>query len=209
MRYEATPASGLVFVTGPDLDAGFGFDRALRVVRRGAAFYADGVCFGDELRHAEQLGHRFERPAGVILVQPRNYHALSLSGELVNRIDESHIEKLALIDPDHFSIGFDRFEHLDRRGHRHRIVLMAGVRRDLLNGISCIDSGFEHLNLLAGDAGPVQAADQFFRLSGEHRTDNHLDPSGAVLAGLTAFLGVVEREFFDHNWAGEKAIIRV
>src|SRR5258706_6782039 len=71
VRDEAFAAAGLVFIARTDLDEGFGFDGSLRIVGRRSAFYADGVGFCDEFRDGQELRHRLDCAARIILIEGR------------------------------------------------------------------------------------------------------------------------------------------
>ncbi len=45
---------------------------------------------------------------------------------------------------------------------------------------ACIDARFEHLDLLSGDLGPAQSADQLIGFSTEHRAGDHFNTAGGV-----------------------------
>ena len=107
MRDEALSAARLVLVARTDLDALFGFDSALRVVRRATALDADGVRLRNEFRDRQQLRHRFERPARVVLIKPGNDNAFPVRRKLVHCVDQTHIEELALVDTDDLRVDMD------------------------------------------------------------------------------------------------------
>jgi hypothetical protein len=53
-------------------------------------------------------------------------------------------------------------------------------------GIPVIDGGFENLDLLARDACPAQAANQFICLAAEHRAANDLNDPCVMFHGASA-----------------------
>src|SRR5512147_944686 len=63
--------------------AAFG-DLAIGAVGRLAAHDTDGERLGDELRDREQLRHRLERLALVVLVEPRDDHPLAAARQLLD-----------------------------------------------------------------------------------------------------------------------------
>src|SRR6478672_6651303 len=66
-RIEAVPAARFVHAARAHEDAVAARDQALRVIGGIAADDADGQRLGDVLSDGEQLRHRLERPAEIIL----------------------------------------------------------------------------------------------------------------------------------------------
>src|SRR5581483_6206160 len=71
-------------------------DEPLRHRRRAAAAMTDGLQLVDELRAAEQLGHRAERQSAEVLVEPRGDDARAALDEGVDCEDDLRLEELHL-----------------------------------------------------------------------------------------------------------------
>src|SRR5713226_8134278 len=67
LRIEAVAAASFVKTARADEHAVAARDEALRVIRRLTAHDADRVCLGDVFGDRQQVWHRLERPAEVIL----------------------------------------------------------------------------------------------------------------------------------------------
>ena len=67
----APTAPGFIRVVGADDDAALAGGEALRPVRGRAAHHAHGERLGDVLGHSEELRHRLEGPAEVVLIEAR------------------------------------------------------------------------------------------------------------------------------------------
>src|SRR5438094_4973791 len=70
------------------------------------------------------------------------------------------------------------------------------VRDDVIIRETRIDLRLEDLDLLTRDLRAAQAANQFFRLAGEHRPGNHFDPTGGLTRGAGVFAPVLNLNFF-------------
>src|SRR5690348_10360650 len=72
IRLEAAPAARFVHAGGANDDELFAFHKPLRVNRGIAAANADREQLGDFLGDGQQTGHRLERAAAVVGIQPGN-----------------------------------------------------------------------------------------------------------------------------------------
>src|SRR5687767_693121 len=97
---KAAAAAGLVGVGGADDDAALDLGDALRVVGGLAAADADGVRLGDVLGDGEELRHRLEGAARVVLIEPGDDDAHSARGERVGDAHEFEVEELPLVNAD-------------------------------------------------------------------------------------------------------------
>ena len=88
-RIEAAPAARLVHPVRAEQHAVAAGDEPLRVIGRVAAHHADGVGLGDVLGDRQQLRHRLERLAQIVLVEPGDDHAHALIGQRVADIGSS------------------------------------------------------------------------------------------------------------------------
>src|SRR5690348_13777343 len=109
-------ASGFIRALRSHQDPLTARDEPLGVIGRRAAHHADRQGLGDVLRNREQLRHRLERLAEVILVQAGDDDALALIGE--RRADgwQLDIEELPLVDSDDLRFGPYSLEQLARAG---------------------------------------------------------------------------------------------
>ena len=107
-RVEASAAAGLVGALRPQQHPFGAGDEPLGAARWVSADHANGVRFRDVLGDGEELGHRFERLAEIVLIQSRHDHTLSLIGERIAGRWKSRVEELPFIDADHLGIRIHR-----------------------------------------------------------------------------------------------------
>ena len=81
-RIEAVPAARLVGALRAEQHPVSACDQPLGVVGRVAAHHADGPRLGDVLGDGQQLRHRLERLAQIVLVEPRDDHPHAAAGQL-------------------------------------------------------------------------------------------------------------------------------
>src|SRR5262245_55831481 len=110
IRIEAHAATSFVGALRSEQDAVTAWDEALRVIGWIAAHHTDRQCLGDVFRDGEELGHRFERLAEVILIESRHDDALPAIGQFVDHGWQLLIEELSFVDADDLSIVLDQFE---------------------------------------------------------------------------------------------------
>ena len=102
----ARAAARLVLLERADDDrravggSGRAVDEPLRHRRRAAAAVADRLQLVDELGAAEELGHRAEREAAEVLVEPAGDDALPRLDEAVEDEQDLGREELNLVDAD-------------------------------------------------------------------------------------------------------------
>src|SRR4029453_12495129 len=111
IRIEAHAATSFVGALRPQEDPVAARNEALRVVRWIAAHHTNRQRLGDVFRDGEQLRHRLERFAEVILVESGNNHALSAIGQFVDDGWQLLIEELSLLDADDFRVVLDQSRH--------------------------------------------------------------------------------------------------
>src|ERR1051326_2162290 len=173
------PAGGFVGARGTDEDAFAAGDEALRVVGGSAADHADRERLGDVLGDREQLRHRLERLAEIILVQTGDDDALALIREHRGDGGQLGIEELPFVDADDFGIRLHFLEQLARAGDVFRLDLHGAVRGDVIDAVAVVDARLEDLDLALGDLRAAQPADQLLALAAEHAAGDHFDPAGA------------------------------
>ena len=132
---------------------------------------------GDELGNAEKLRHRLERPAHVILVQARDDHPFPLDRELIDGVDQLRIEKLPFVDADDLRSGVDGIQDLLCFPDKLGLHLHVAVADDVIFTESAVEQRLENLDSLFCDLCPAKTADEFFALSAEHTSADHLNPS--------------------------------
>ena len=86
-------------------DAFLTLHEALGVVGGLAADDADGERLGDVLGDGEQLGHRLERLAEIVLIEPRDDDAPALIRERVADRRQLDVEELTFVDADDLRVG--------------------------------------------------------------------------------------------------------
>src|SRR4029453_5667235 len=101
---ETVPAARFVGAGRADEDALLRGDEPLGMVGRTAADHADRQRLRDVLGRRQQLRHRLERLAEVILIESGHDDALPLSRQLGAHGWQLGIEELPFVDPDHFGI---------------------------------------------------------------------------------------------------------
>ena len=91
MWNKALTTAGFIFIARTDLDTGIGLDRSLRVIGRPSTFYADRVGFCDKFRDRQELRHRLERLARVILIQTGDDHTLANFCKPIDGVDDREL----------------------------------------------------------------------------------------------------------------------
>src|SRR5439155_2349698 len=105
--FETAAAASFVDAATADNDEFFAFHQALRVNGGIAATDADGEELGDFFGDGEEAGHRFERAAAIIGVEPGDNDTLAEISELTADLDDAFAEKLRFVDADDFGARLD------------------------------------------------------------------------------------------------------
>ena len=161
-----------------------------------AALDADGVDLLDVLRHGHQARHRAEGLAEIVHVEACHDDAHAAVGEGLADFDERAVEELGLVHAHDLDLGAD-LEHvggvLDGGGGE----LMEIVGDYFHVGISVVYGRLEEGDLLVGELGAAEPADEFFGLAGEHGAADDLDAAGfSMILGkhcLNLWLLVLQR----------------
>lgn len=169
-------ANRFVAVLGSQQHLFFVGGQPVRVVGQVAAADANGVYFRHVFGRRHQRGHRAERIAQIVHIQPCHDDADSVVGQLAADIHQTVVEELRFVDADDIHIGRQQQDVL-RRIDRRRTERIGVVRNDVLFGITHVDARFENLDPLMGELGPFQAADQLLGLARKHRPANDFDPT--------------------------------
>src|SRR5439155_1507696 len=87
------------------------------------------------------------------------------------------VEKLPLIDADHFRLVADVLQELIGILHGLRRDSHVAVRHDVVFAEAVVDGRFENLDLLSRDLRSAQAADELLALAAEHAAGDDFDPA--------------------------------
>ena len=181
----ARAAARLVLLERADDDRGAvggggrAVDEPLRHRRRAAAAVADRLQLVDELGAAEELGHRAEREAAEVLVEPARDDPHPALDEPVEDERDLRREELHLVDADDV-VAVDETGDVGRVVDRDRAHLRARVADDVGDVVAVVDPRLDDQHALAGDLGAAEPADQLLALAAEHRPADDLEPAAAV-----------------------------
>ena len=190
VRVEAMAAARFVQPRCADEHAIRARNQALGVVRRIAADDADREGLGDVLGDREQLRHRLERTAQVVLIQSGHDHALAAIRERVARGRQIGVEELTLVDADDFGVAVHARQEFVGRLHVLRRNPHLAVRDDMAVAVAVVDERLEDLDLLLRDLCAAQPADELLALAAEHAAGDDFDPP--VLGTGTDYVHTVE-----------------
>jgi hypothetical protein len=140
------------------------------------------VRLGDVLRDRQQLRHRLEWLAEIILIEAGDDHALALIGQRVADHRQLQVEELPFVDADDLGIGVDTLEQLTRAPYRARGDPHLAVGDDVIVGIANVDRRLEDLHLLPRDLRTPQPSDKLLALPAEHAADDDFYPAVSRLA---------------------------
>ena len=101
---RSTAAPRLVGALRANQDALAARDQPLCVIGGGAAHHADRQRLGDVLGDRQELRHRLERLAEIVLIEPGHDHALALIREGAADRRQLRVEELPLVDADHLRL---------------------------------------------------------------------------------------------------------
>jgi hypothetical protein len=147
------------------------------MVRRIAADHADGERLGDVLGNRQQLRHRLERTAEVVLIEAGDDDALAAVGQRRARRRQVGVEELPFVDAHDFRVLVHMLQQLVRMANVLRRDAHVAVRHDVVFAEAVVDERLEDLDLLLGDLRPTQPADQLLALAAEHAAGHDLDPA--------------------------------
>jgi hypothetical protein len=154
------------------------------VVRRIAADDADGESLGDVLGDGQQLRHRLERPAEVILIETGDDHAFAPVSQRVAGGGQVGVEKLPFVDPHDFGVLTDEADDCIRALHGLRGDPHVAVRHDVVVAEAVVDDRLEDLHPLTRDLRAAQPPDELLALPAEHAAGDDFDPATVALARL-------------------------
>src|SRR5262249_20140020 len=129
----------------------------------------------------------FERPPAKVGVEAGNYHTLPKIGQLGANVHDFVAQELRLVNPHYFRARLKLLH--DFRGFRDvvRGDAQPGMRDDFVGRVARVNSRLENLHALPGNLRAAKAPDQLFALAGEHRPDNHFDPTHVALDYIHAW----------------------
>ena len=177
VRIEAGATARLVRALRAEQHAIAARHETLRVVGRIAAHHADRQRLGDVLRDREQLRHRLERLAEIVLVESGHDDAFAAVRQLVDDGRQVLIEELSFVDADDLGVVLDELEQRARARDRARRNPHLAVRDDGVVRVPRVDHRLEDLHPLAGNLRAAQPADQLLALAAEHAADDDFDPA--------------------------------
>ena len=135
---------------------------------------ADGMDFLDVVRDGQQARHGAEGLAQVVGVQSGDDDADAPVREFLDDTDDAFVEELGLVDADDLHVRFD-LEHAGRRLDGSAGNAVGVVGDDVQVRIPLVHGGLESGDLLLGELGALEPADEFLRLSREHRAADEFD----------------------------------
>ena len=121
-------------------------------------------CLCDVLRDRQELGHRLEGLAEIVLIESGNDHTFPAVRQLVDDSGEVLIEELSLVYTDDLGIVLDELEERARARYGARRDAHLAVRHNRIVRITRVKHRLENLNSLAGNLRAAQATDQLFAL---------------------------------------------
>jgi hypothetical protein len=197
-RLEAQSASRFIRPASADKEPVAVFDQSLRPIRGRPAANADCESFRDVFGHRQQLRHRIEWPAPVILVQPGNNDAFAGIRKSVAHRDEIHIEELAFIYSNDLRPAIQQLKNVAGVGYQLRFDLHLAVADDVVLAIPVIHLGFEDLNPLSRYLRAAQTPYKFLAFSAEHAAANDFDPAQvcSLMVELLAHMRLKGRQLY-------------
>src|SRR5690606_3149022 len=171
--FVALAAARLVNLVGADEDdrivvgGGHAVDQPLGAAGLLPAADTDGVQLVYVLGPRQQNGHRAKGHAPEIRVQSGADHSPAAIGQHLTQLDNAVVKKLNFVDGDYRR--FRRQQGSDLRGVIDGVGLevQAVVAGDPRPMITIVDAWLKDLDLLLGNDGTAQAADQLLRLAAE------------------------------------------
>ena len=183
-RMEVRAAAGLVESGGSDDDQFLALAEALGMDCGGSADHADGGELGDRVGDRHEIRHRAEGLSRKGGIQTGHDNPFAQSDEFYRQGDDGGGEELDLVDADQIDLAELRIEGCAQVfdvGNGGGVVSLSVVTGDGGAVIAEIDIRFEADHPLAGDAGALEPADEFFALAGEHWAGNDFEYAGGGL----------------------------
>ena len=128
--------------------------------------------------NGKESWHRTERHALEVEVESGYYHTDASACKFIADLDDMLVEELCLVNAHHIALlshEQDACRGIDRRGG-NAVALMAD---NLFLTITDINGRLEYLYLLLGELCTAKAANEFLRLTREHRATHDLHSASA------------------------------
>jgi hypothetical protein len=192
--FEVGAAAGFVEACCSDDYELLALAKALSVDGGGAADHADGGKFGDLVGEGHEVGDWAEGLVGEGGVEAGEDDALAEMNEFHREVGEVVVEELDFVEADDVDfvdvVGFEELgaEAVGGWGDDGGVVGVGAVAGDGGAVVAEVDVGFEAGYALAGDAGALEAADELFGFSGEHRACDDFDSAGGGATGHAAMV---------------------
>ena len=133
---------------------------------------------------ASSVGHRPERPAREVRVQPAGDDVAAALAQRLHGAGQRAVEELRLLDPDQINVPLARErEDPDRLalGHQHRRVARLRPALRVLAGRPVVDVGAHEQDPALRDLGAAEQAEQLVGLARRHAAGDDVEPGiGAV-----------------------------
>ena len=181
----ARAAARLVLLERPDDDrvavggGGRAVDESLGHRRRPAAAVADRLQLVHELGAAEELGHRAEREAAEVLVEPARDDPQPALDEPVEDERDLRREELNLVHADDV-VAVDEAGDVGGVVDGDRAHPGARMADDVADVVAVVDARLDDQHPLAGDLRTPQPPDELLALAAEHRAADDLEPAAVI-----------------------------
>ena len=189
---EVGAAAGFVEAGGAYDDELLRLAQALGVDGGLAADHADGGELGDLVGQGHELGNGAKGLVGKGGVEASHEDPFAEGYEFERERDNSRGEELHLVDADDFDdveLGEEVRAEIFYGRDDGRVVGLGAVGGDRSAVVAKVDVRFVAGDALAGDAGALEAADEFFGLTGKHGASDDFENAGggAWVHGLGYF----------------------
>ena len=131
--------------------------------------------FGDLFGDRHEVGHRRERPAQVVLIEPCGDDAKASCRESITNFDDAYVEELRFVDRDDLGVVMHALFDARARGYGDGFDADRFVADDSLGVITIIDPRFEGLDALTRKNRAFDASNELFCFSAEHRSGDYFD----------------------------------
>ena len=163
-----------------DDDAPLVVGQSLGAACRIAAHHAHRQLLGNILGDGQQLWHRFEGHAAVVLVEPSHDDSKAAVGEPLAHRHGARAKELDLVDAHHLRVGQDQPGQLLDVVERRALEPLVAVADNRGISVAPVEARLEDLHPLLAEQGALEATDQLFGLAREHGPADDLDPAGIL-----------------------------
>ena len=176
-RVEASAAARLVGPLGAKEHAILAGHEPLGVIGRIAAHHADRQRLGDVFGDREELWHRLERLAQVVLIEPGHDDPLALIRQRVAYRRQSASKNCPSSMPTTSVSGATWLSSACELCTAADPIRISLCETMWSSPIASVDHRLENLHPLAGNLRAAKPADQLFALAAEHAADDDFDPA--------------------------------